>query len=173
LTRARSADPLDTWEDLVSKSLSVLGVVIAAAVLVVGLVSPAVGSSSGRSKQRDIRVHGVVTEVNAVDAAPAGASLGDQVVFSEKLLSGTTEVGHEGAVCTAVSVQRNEYLCVATFSFRDGQISAQGLVLFGNPAPYAAPITGGSGKYQGAAGELRVTPISATEGEQVLHLTGS
>ena len=156
-----------------SKRLSVLGVVIAAAVLVVGLVSPAVGSSSGRSKQRDIRVHGVVTELNAVDAAPAGASLGDQVVFSEKLLSGTTEVGHEGAVCTAVSVQRNEYLCVATFSFRDGQISAQGLVLFGNPAPYAAPITGGSGKYQGAGGELRVTPISATEGDQVLHLTGS
>jgi hypothetical protein len=157
----------------VIKRTGAIGVVIAAAVLVVGIVSPAVGSSSGRSKQRDIRVHGVVTEVNAVDAAPVGASLGDQVVFSEKLLSRTTQVGHEGAVRTAVSVQRNEYLCVATFSFPDGQISAQGLVLFGNPAPYTAPITGGSGKYQGVGGELRVTPISATEGMQVLHLTGS
>ena len=152
------------------KKFGALGVVLAAVVLVVGLVSPAVGAAAGASRQRDIRVDSFVTDLNAVDVAPAGASLGDQVVFSEKLLVGTSQVGHEGAVCTEVSVARNEYLCMATFSFRDGQISAQGLVLFGNPAPYAAPITGGSGKYQGAAGELRVTPVSATEGIQTLHL---
>jgi hypothetical protein len=115
-------------------------------------------------------VDSFVTELNAVDVAPAGASLGDQVVFSEKLLVGARHVGHEGAVCTAVSLERNEYLCIATFSFGDGQISAQGLVLFGNPAPYAVPITGGSGKYQGAAGELRVTPVSAAAGIQTLHV---
>ena len=152
------------------KKFGALGVVLAAVVLVVGLVSPAVGAAAGASKQRDIRVDSFVAELNVVDVAPKGASLGDQVVFSEKLLVGTTQVGHEGAVCTAVSVERNEYLCIATFSFPDGQISAQGLVLFGNPTPYAGPITGGSGKYQGAAGELRVTPVSATEGIQTLHL---
>ena len=152
------------------KKFGALGVVLAAVVLMVGLVSPAVGAAAGASKQRDIRVDSFVTELNVVDVAPTGASLGDQVVFSERLLVGTSQVGHEGAVCTAVSVERNEYLCIATFSFPDGQISAQGLVLFGNPTPYAGPITGGSGRYQGAAGELRVTPVSATEGIQTLHL---
>ena len=34
-------------------------------------------------------------------------------------------------------------------------------------APYAGAITGGTGKYEGAKGELHVTPVSGTEG----HLT--
>jgi len=133
-------------------------------------VTPAVGSSASSIRERDIRVDSFVTGLNVVDVAPRGASLGDQVVFSEKLLVGSRQVGHEGASCTNVSVSSNEYLCTATFSLHDGQISAQGLVLFGNPTPYAAPITGGSGKYLGASGELRVTPVSATEGRQTLHL---
>src|SRR4051794_28005108 len=44
------------------------------------------------------------------------------------------------------------------FSFPDGQISAQGLVLFGNPAPYAAPIIGGSGKYRVRPGNCESPP---------------
>ena len=55
------------------KRFGALGVVLAAVVLVVGLVSPAVGAAAGASKQRDIRVDSFVTELNVVDVAPTGA----------------------------------------------------------------------------------------------------
>jgi hypothetical protein len=157
----------------VSKRLGALGVAIAAVALLVGVVSPAVGASGGATKQRTIRVDSIITEVNFVDVAPTGASLGDEVVFSNKLLDGANQVGHEGSVCTTVSIARNEWQCIATFSFPGGEITAQGLVLFGSKTPYSAPITGGSGRYQGAAGELRVAPVSDTEGIQTLYLKDS
>lgn len=91
-------------------------------------------------------------------------------MFSEKLTQGGHQIGHEGALCTTLSIQRQEAQCIATFRFRGGQITAQGLVDLGNPAPYAAPITGGSGKYEGAEGELHVRPVSATQGIQTLDL---
>jgi hypothetical protein len=42
---------------------------------------------------------------------------------------------------------------------------------FGDPAPYAGAVTGGSGKYQGAEGEVRVQPVSGTTGILTFHLT--
>jgi hypothetical protein len=151
------------------RRLGAFTVVLAAAALVVGVVSPATGSSGG-GKDRTFRVVGVVTELNLVDVAPTGASLGDEIVFSEKLLRGGSQVGHEGAVCTTVSVERTEAHCVATFWFPEGQISGEGLVTLGSTAPYDVPITGGSGKYAGVEGELHVQPVSDTQGIQTFHL---
>jgi hypothetical protein len=37
-------------------------------------------------------------------------------------------VGHEGAVCTTVSLARQEAQCVATYSFGGAQITAQALI---------------------------------------------
>jgi hypothetical protein len=91
-------------------------------------------------------------------------------VFTTQLLKGDTEVGHQGVVCTVTSVARNEAQCNATYSLRGGQITAQALVILGNPAPYATAITGGSGKYQGAEGEVRVQPVSDTRGILTFHL---
>jgi hypothetical protein len=56
-------------------------------------------------------------------------------------------------------VARSEAQCIATYSFCGGQITGQALRL-GDPAPYAGAITGGSGKYQGAEGEVGVQPVS-------------
>jgi hypothetical protein len=41
--------------------------------------------------------------------------------------------------------------------------SFEGISL-GDPAPYAVAVTGGSGRYQGAEGEVRVQPGSDTRG---------
>jgi hypothetical protein len=87
-----------------------------------------------------------------------------------RLLKGDTEVGHQGGVCTVTSVARSEAQCLATYSLRGGQITGQALVNLGNPAPYAVAITGGSGKDQGAEGEVRVQPVSATRGILTFHL---
>jgi type II secretory pathway pseudopilin PulG len=146
------------------KRLGPLGTAIALVAVAVGVVSPAWGSSSNKDKQTTFRVDAVTTEQNFVDVGATGNSLGDQIVFTTRLLKGDTEVGHQGGVCTVTSVARNEAQCVATYSLRGGQVTGQALVNLGNPAPYTVPITGGSGKYQGAEGEVRVQPVSATRG---------
>jgi hypothetical protein len=91
-------------------------------------------------------------------------------VFTGQLLQGDTEVGHQAGVCTVTSLQRNEAQCNATYSLRGGQITAQALITLGSSAPYAAAITGGSGKYQGAEAEVLVQPVSATRGMLTFHL---
>jgi hypothetical protein len=95
-------------------------------------------------------------------------------VFTTQLLKGDTEVGHQGGVCTVTSVARVEAQCIATDAFRSGQITGQALIRLGDPAPYAVAITGGSGKYQGVEGEVRVRPASenATEGDPDLPPAG-
>jgi hypothetical protein len=85
-----------------------------------------------------------------------GTALGDQIVFTTQLLKGDTEVGHQGGICTVTSVARAEAQCVATYSLPGGQITGQALIRLGDPAPYAVAITGGSGKYEGVEGEVRV-----------------
>ncbi len=112
----------------------------------------------------------VTTEQQFLDLGPAGNSLGDQIVFTGQLLQGDTEVGHQGGVCTVTSVERQEAQCVATYSFRGGQITGQALIRLGNPAPYAVAVTGGSGRYQGAEGEVQVQPVSETRGILTFHL---
>jgi len=149
------------------KRLGILGAAIAVAALVAGAVTPAWGSSGNNSQHQAIRVVAIVTELNLVAVSSKGPSLGDEIVFSEKLLRGGNQVGHAGAVCTTVSLARQEAQCVATYSFGGGQITAQALITLGSMAPYAGAITGGTDKYEGAKGELHVTPVSGTEG----HLT--
>ena len=73
-------------------------------------------------------------------------------------------------MCTTVSLERQEAQCVATYALRGGQITGQALVNLGDPTPYAVSITGGSGRYEGAEGEVHVSPISDTQGTLTFHL---
>jgi hypothetical protein len=65
---------------------------------------------------------------------------------------------------------RSEAQCIATYSLRGGQITGWALINLSSLAPYAVAITGGSGKYQGAEGEVRVQPVSDTRGILTFHL---
>jgi type II secretory pathway pseudopilin PulG len=148
------------------KRLAVAGTAIAIVALAVGAIGPAWGSSSEKDKQRTFTLDALTTEQSF-----EGTALGDQIVFTTQLLKGDTEVGHQGGVCTVTSVARGEAQCLATYSLPGGQITGQALIRLGDPAPYAGAITGGSGKYQGAEGEVRVQPVSGTRGILTFHLT--
>ena len=86
-----------------AKRLGILGAVIAVMALMVGAVSPALGSSSQGSgstssgqadEQQTIRVLAVFTEFDAnIDVGAPGLSLGDEVVFSGNLLRNGEQVG--------------------------------------------------------------------------------
>jgi hypothetical protein len=147
------------------KRLAVLGAAIAMVALALGAVSPAFGSSGDDDEQRTFRVVAITAEEDFLDLGDEGFSLGDQGVFSENLLKGGEEVGHSGGVCTVTSLEREEVHCVATAWFEGGQITVQGLVGIGADAPatFVLPITGGSGKYKGAEGEVHARPVSETK----------
>jgi hypothetical protein len=149
------------------KRLGVLGAAVALVALAVGAVSPAWGSSGDKDKQTTFTVEALTTEQSF-----EGTALGDQIVFTSQLLKGDTEVGHQAGVCIVTSVARAEAQCVATYVLPGGQITGQALIRLGDPAPYAGAITGGSGKYQGAEGEVRVQPVSGTRGILTFHLQG-
>ncbi|HEY9376115.1 MAG TPA: hypothetical protein VIQ02_03360, partial [Jiangellaceae bacterium] len=96
------------------KRLGMLGVGIAVVALVVGAVSPALGSSGqgavsasgGADNQQTIRVTAVFTEFDGnIDVGAPGFSLGDQVVFAGNLVRNGKQVGRVGVVCTFVSTQ--------------------------------------------------------------------
>jgi len=143
------------------KKLGVLITTIAVAALVVGVTIPAAAGSSGQAgNDRTFRVTATITEVSQIDLGAPGPSLGDEIVFSGQLLQGGQQIGHQGAVCTTVSLKLKEDQCNATYSFGGGQITAQAVFILGSAAPYDVAITGGTGKYEGAKGEIQVIPAT-------------
>jgi Allene oxide cyclase barrel like domain len=150
------------------KKLVILSSAIAVAALVAGVAIPAAGSSGQAGTDRTFRVTATVTEVSQIDLGAPGPSLGDEIVFSGQLLQGGHQVGHQGAVGTTVSLQRHEAQFTATYSFGGGQITAQALVILGSAAPYEVAITGGTGKYEGAKGQIHVLPATSTNPNGIL-----
>jgi hypothetical protein len=166
------------------KRLFFLGAVIAVTALVVGAVSPALGASrqgaastSGRAdEQQTIRVIAVFTEFDPnIDLGAPGFSLGDEVVFSGNLLRDGKQVGRVGVVCTFVSTanaDRVEAQCPTTSILPGGQITTQGTIV-NRSLNFTLPITGGSGKFQGAGGQVVSRDISTPTQPQVeltIHL---
>ena len=133
------------------KRLGVLSAVIAVVALAVGIALPAAGSTGHAAQRQTIRVTAVDTEQKLLDLGGTGFSLGNEIVFSQKLLQGANQVGHAGSVCTKVSgrARRRMHRYILVPRRADHR---QALVILGSTAPYVAPITGGSGKYRGCEG---------------------
>jgi hypothetical protein len=163
-----------------AKRLGVLGAVIAVMALVVGAVNPALGSSSQGAAStasghadETIRVLAVFTEFDAsIDVGAPGFSLGDEVVFSGNLLRNGEQVGRVGVVCTFVSTanaDRVEAQCPTTSILPGGQITTQGTIV-NRSLNFTLPITGGSGRYQGAGGQV-VSRDGSTPTQPQVELT--
>lgn len=88
------------------------------------------------------------TPILADDAA--GFQLGDRVMLNDLVLSGGTEVGHNGGVCTIIDVAGGEMFCAVTWSLPNGTIATQFL---NTPPPEKTfAVIGGTGAYVGASG---------------------
>ena len=149
------------------KRFAVLAVVIGLVASVVIAVSPAGSSTSARSENaggQTIRVIFVPTEFSEIDVGTPGLSLGDTVVFAGDLQRRNgTPVGRYGVVCTFVSAANPEQVeaqCPATATLPEGQITVQGVVV-NRSLNVTLPITGGSGQFQGADGQLVQRDVSS------------
>jgi hypothetical protein len=165
-------------EKIMRKKLTLGGVVVL--LLAVASVTVASASSSPRSSAaRDdddaevIRLRGVTVDEAFLDLGAQGDSLGDQFVFNADLYRDDERVGIAGAHCTLVRLEAAvsvSFQCLATAELPRGQITTQGLLTFseeteGEPEVFA--ITGGTGRYRTAHGEVIVREVSETED----HLT--
>ena len=145
----------------------------AVAVLLFALLGTGASASGSRDKDDDdvtvIRVTEMIVQEAEIDLGEPGESLGDQFVTSSDLFRAGEKVGVDGVVCTLVRLEPRVSAtaqCVATAEFRKGQITVQGLLTFSEETegePFRLAITGGTGKYKEAHGELKVVEVSETE----------
>jgi hypothetical protein len=134
------------------------------AVVALGVVVPGSALADGKhGGKKTLRLTATEIQSEFLDLGSPGPSLGDELVFSERLSKNGREVGESGVVCTVThTVPPYDVLtfqCIGTLSLRKGQITLQGLIEVqgeDDPGPFVVAITGGTGKFRGASGEAVV-----------------
>jgi hypothetical protein len=101
-----------------------------------------------------------------LDLGKKGFSQSDQFIFHDVLLRAGKRVGTADGGCqfTYVTSQRAAINCVVTLSLPQGQLAIQGVSTFpttGTQPPFFLAITGGTGAYKTAHGQVRVVPLQA------------
>jgi hypothetical protein len=108
-----------------------------------------------------------------LDLGEPGPSLGDQFVLSNNLFRDGKKVGTSGGTCSITFFTEDFSTltanCVLTLSLPKGQITTQGLVSFTDPQPPVVAITGGTGVYRTAHGQMKIR-TGETEDRLTLHL---
>jgi hypothetical protein len=96
-----------------------------------------------------------------VDLAAKGDSVGDMLVFANELFDAAnkTKVGSDQGYCVRTVVGKS-WECFWTSILKDGQITIEGPFLDTGDSLFV--VTGGTGKYAGAKGSLKLHPRDAT-----------
>ena len=134
----------------------------------------AAGKPSAQSKDRNsILLHLRAKEVKETytDVGDPEYSQGDVIAFANDLFRGDKKVGEDGGVCTVTRVAADgasSVHCSGSNSLPGGQIAVAGLIDYGpdetyKQDPYSLPITGGTGKYRAARGEVTIKELSTQE----------
>ena len=107
---------------------------------------------------------------------PFDPSRGDQTMFRDQMLRNGKVVGHDGGLCTVTQFVPTDtdpikLTCQVNFELPGGQITTEGITT-NNPVKHLA-VTGGTGRYTGAAGDLVLTEFGVNDaGSAVFHLVG-
>jgi len=116
----------------------------------------ALGVAPAEAKDRTITIkaRSQLDRVQAVDSAPAGQSAGDMLIFTERLLNARgRRIGSDAATC--VRLFDSTMLCTGVYSLPGGRVMVQ-LLQPGLTGTYDQAITGGTGRFAGARGTVRV-----------------
>ena len=154
-----------------------LGVLAMIVLVVVSLPAASASSSASRSSADDgvevIHVRAVAVSEAFLDLDGSGGetpTIGDQFVFSSDFFRGGKKIGFDGGFCTLVRLPAL-LECVGTNSLPGGQLTAQGLLDYGpdfaSEGPFELAITGGTGRYKTAHGQVRVIDRLSPESDSV------
>jgi hypothetical protein len=144
-------------------TLGVLAVLAAAAAVTAAAAPADEGSEDGR-EGRVIHLTTKQVHQGFVDHGAPGFSVDDEFVFSNDLFQDGEKVGTDGGTCTVTRVESGGAVtlhCSGTNALPGGQISVQGLAAPGEPFELA--ITGGTGRYRNARGQVFGENTSPTE----------
>jgi hypothetical protein len=137
-----------------------------ALVAATGVVAAAGATSPPQRRGHVIHVNTKQVHQSLIDHGTPGFGVDDVVVFSNDLYQDGTKIGEDGGTCTVVRVTESGSAlmhCLGTNSLPDGQIAVQGLAAPGEPFELA--ITGGTGRYRSARGQVIGHNTSPTEME--------
>jgi hypothetical protein len=96
-----------------------------------------------------------------VDLAAKGDSVGDMLVFANGVFDAAnkTQLGSDQGYCIRTIVGKS-WECIWTLTLKTGQITVEGPFMDAGDSLFA--VTGGTGKYVGARGTLKLHPRDAT-----------
>ena len=149
--------------------LAAIGATLLLGAMVVG-TTLTVASAGGN--EVELRFRAKTTEQTFLDLGEKGDSLGDQFIFHDVLRQAGQRVGHDGGVCTLTSVEGGQAQCLVTAYLSEGQITIQGLIVETGQTPerFTFAVTGGTGQYEGASGEVHVIQMTETQARIIIHL---
>ncbi|MFD9903748.1 hypothetical protein [Streptomyces sp. NPDC059063] len=140
------------------KACAVLGVA-ASGLLALGISAVVAAPAQATSDEViDLAVgnNGVVH----TDVGAPGLSVGDEFVYADKLSQGGRQIGKDGSSCQVTELEGAKITtsCVLSIQLPKGQITAQSLWVKGSDTVRMA-VTGGTGAYRGATGEVTCNDI--------------
>lgn len=142
-----------------SKRTFALGVGVGAAALAAAVATPLLaGTAAADAHTLSLRMHNV--SQHSVDNKPSGFSAGDEQVQATRLTEAGKTVGWETGDCLTTRVAKNaDELCRFVFHLHDGEIVSMGAMKAGQSGPgtFALAITGGTGTYAAASGQVSIT----------------
>jgi allene oxide cyclase len=96
-----------------------------------------------------------------IDLAAKGDSVGDMLVFANGIFdaSNATQIGSDQGYCVRTLVGKS-WECFWTLTLKAGQITVEGP--FMDEGDSLLAVTGGTGKYTGAKGSMKLHPRDAT-----------
>jgi hypothetical protein len=139
---------------------------LAVAFAAAGAMAATAASDDGSQTHEGQIIHLTTKQVHQgfVDHGAPGFTTDDQFVFSNDLYRNGKKVGEDGGTCTVTRIPDSgapTLHCLGTNSLPGGQISVQGLTAPGEPFELA--ITGGTGRYRDARGQVFGENTSPTE----------
>lgn len=129
---------------------------------------------AGARNGRDVPFFAVYVAIKTVDVAPKGVGIGDRLTYTDRVFTSAEKnrkLGNGFGECvrlTGASESTGVFHCTETVRLAGGD------VLLGGVYDLAAKsdvwtITGGTGRYRGATGEISFRPLSATTLNGVFH----
>jgi hypothetical protein len=128
--------------------------------------SPPAKEPSGRSRQLEIEA--TIASFGFIDDNEPGVTAGDSFVQTDKHVDDGTDILR----CTATGVETDPALCDGLLVLGDGTVTVAGQLPRFEPQdglPFVWAVTGGTGAYAGAGGDIDVVE-TATGYTATLHL---
>jgi len=154
------------------RSIAGAALVVALAALVLAATGVAFGNG-GHSDRHRLVLYERQTSFSLNDPANDGPTPGDAAVSTSDLFRDAHFKHKVGTVVIACTViDQHELECGATGHLRGGDVQVNGTAPI-ETKPASLAITGGTGKFRGANGEIRSTPLNAdgSESRDVLLFT--